>query len=100
METLQKEKILSFFFEKSIALKALGVVQIGLFGSYATEEFNEHSDVDILVEFNPSQKNFKNYIDLKLMLEDAFHKKIDLVIKDRIKPRIREKILSETIYAA
>ena len=39
-------------------------------------------------------------MDLKIFLEDNFNRKIDLVIKDSIKNRIKDQILSETIYAA
>lgn len=37
---------------------------------------------------------------LKILLEDMFLRKIDLVIKERIKSGIKEQILKETIYAA
>ncbi|EMY78682.1 hypothetical protein LEP1GSC060_0578 [Leptospira weilii serovar Ranarum str. ICFT] len=37
---------------------------------------------------------------LKILLEDMFSKKMDPVSKERIKPRIKEQILKETIYAA
>ncbi len=36
-------------------------------------------------------------MDLKIFLEDLFGKKIDLAIKDTLKPQIRQKILEESI---
>jgi predicted nucleotidyltransferase len=37
-------------------------------------------------------------MDLKFYLEDLFGRKVDLVMKDAIKRRLREPILSEVIY--
>ncbi len=56
-----------------------------------------NSDLDLLVEFQ-GDLTFDKYMDLKFFLEDLFDKKIDLVIRDDIKPQIREKVLGETIY--
>ncbi len=58
---------------------------------------SEASDMDFLVEFE--RATFDNYFDLKFFLEGLFGRKVDLVIKDNIKPRIRSTILQETVYA-
>jgi predicted nucleotidyltransferase len=78
-------------------LKKLGVRSLGLFGSAARGEATEGSDLDFLVEFE--KKTFDAYMDLKDFLEELFGCKVDLVMKDAIKPRLREPILKETIYA-
>jgi predicted nucleotidyltransferase len=39
-------------------------------------------------------------MDLKLFLEDLLGRKVDLVLSDDIKPRLKEKILAEVIDAA
>ncbi len=39
-------------------------------------------------------------MNLKFLLEDLFERKIDLVIKEDIKPQIRERILEETVYVS
>jgi len=70
---------------------------LGIFGSYARGEQTEASDMDFLVEFE--RATFDNYFDLKFFLEDLFGRKVDLVFKDTIKPRIRSTILEETVYA-
>lgn len=100
MSSLSKSQILSQLTTNIDSLKQFGVLHIGLFGSFARNESNSESDIDILVEFLPDQKNFRNYMGLKIYLEDTFHRKIDLVIKERIKIRIKDQILSKTIYAA
>jgi hypothetical protein len=39
-------------------------------------------------------------MDLKEFLEELFHCPVDLVLIDAIKPRLRENILGEAIYAS
>jgi uncharacterized protein len=50
-----------------------------LFGSYARAEAEHDSDVDILVELDYSQHIGLGFVKMKLDIEDALHKKIDLV---------------------
>ena len=78
-------------------LRALGVLKLGLFGSYARGESKETSDLDFLVELE--HETFDSYINLKAFLEDLFGVEVDLVLVDAIKPRLKETILGETIYA-
>jgi predicted nucleotidyltransferase len=76
-----------------------GVERIGIFGSFVRGEEKPESDVDVLVEFREDGKTFDHYMDLKFYLEDLFGRKVDLVMKDAIKRRLREPIHSEVIYA-
>jgi len=73
-----------------------GVRRIGLFGSCLREEATEDSDVDVLVEFD--EVTFDNYMDVKFFLEDHLGRGVDLVIAESIKPRLRDRILSEVEY--
>src|SRR3954469_6692304 len=82
------------------ALHAFGARRLGLFGSWARGEAKETSDLDFLVEFEPGRKTFDSYMDLKLFLQDLFGRPVDLVITEGIKPRLRENILREVVYAA
>jgi hypothetical protein len=76
-----------------------GVERIGIFGSFVRGEEKPESDVDVLVEFRKREETFDHYMDLKFYLEDLFGRKVDLVMKDAIKRRLREPILSEVVYA-
>jgi predicted nucleotidyltransferase len=58
----------------------------------------EGSDLDVLVEF--SEKTLDNYFGLKFFLEDLFGRKVDLVIAEAVKPRLKPYILAEVEYAA
>jgi len=66
--------------------KRYPISELGLFGSYARGDFNEKSDIDILVDFNKRIDGF-DYIRLAHELEDAFNYKIDLVSRKGIKEK-------------
>ena len=74
------------------------IVELGLFGSYVRGTQKRSSDVDILVSFAHGHKDFFNYVRCKHFLENLLSAKVDLVIKDALKPRLRGKILDEVEY--
>ncbi len=94
-----KTEILTKIRQHADDIKAYRVKKVGLFGSFARANQNIASDIDILVEFDAKGKTFDNYMDLKFYLERLFHRKVDLVIKDALKARIKNQILAETKYA-
>ncbi len=89
-ETLRKHK--------PLLTKKFKVGKIGVFGSYIRGEESKSSDVDILVEFK-EPVGFFEFIDLEKYLEKLIGKKIDLVSKKALKPRIGQHILKEVVYA-
>jgi predicted nucleotidyltransferase len=64
--------------------KRYPISELGLFGSYARGDFNEQSDIDILVDFSSRIDGF-DYIRLAHELEDVFNFKIDLVSRGGIR---------------
>ena len=74
------------------------VNDIGIFGSCVKGTLKKNSDIDVLVSFNHGCKDLFNYMRLKRHLEELLGRKVDLVIKEAVKPRIREGILSEVRY--
>ena len=76
-----------------------GVARIGIFGSVARGEETPASDIDVLVEFREGEETFDHFMDLKFYLEDLLGRKTDLVIADTLKPRIRDAVLGEVVYA-
>jgi predicted nucleotidyltransferase len=95
----QKDEILQTLIRHKDAIRALGARRLGLFGSQVRGEASSHSDLDFLVEFEPGAKTFDGYMDLKEFLEELFGRKVDLVVSEGLKPRLREGILRETVYA-
>ena len=77
-------------------LKDAGVTRSSLFGSYVRGEQKEDSDVDLLVDF-PKGLSLFDVAEIKYKLEDALGKKVDLVDYGRIKPRLKQYILSREV---
>ena len=72
------------------------VKEVGLFGSFVREDQAEGSDVDILVEFD-SPIGFFKFLELEEFLGERLGRKVDLVSKKGLKPRIGRRILQEVV---
>jgi predicted nucleotidyltransferase len=84
-----KEKILPIFEKR-------GVLKAGLFGSYVRNAQRKNSDVDILVELDDCL-SLLDVSSIKIELEEALDKEVDLVEYDTIKPELKESILNEEV---
>jgi hypothetical protein len=78
-------------------LRGLGAKSLAVFGSIARGEGSSSSDIDLLVELQP--KTFDSYMDVKLFLERILGSKVDLVLADALKPRLRSAILADAVHA-
>jgi len=92
----KREEVMKILQEKQGVIQNYGVRSLSLFGSFIRREENETSDLDFLVEFE--KNSFDAYMDLKIFLEELFGCKVDLVLADSIKPRLRETILKEAVH--
>jgi uncharacterized protein len=77
-------------------LKKNKVKKAALFGSMARQEFNDKSDIDILVELDDSC-SLLDFIGIKIDLEDAFHRKVDLVEYKCVREELKKYIFSDPI---
>lgn len=79
------------------------VKNLTVFGSAISDNFNENSDVDFLIELDSAQNGIKRYINVKFELEKLFDRPVDLVMPKAIKNnRMKNYIFSnkKEIYAA
>src|SRR3990167_4406210 len=72
------------------------VKTIGIFGSYVRVKQKKKSDVDILVEFE-EVPGLLTFLEIENFLSDILNIKVDLVMKDALKPVIGKHILEEVI---
>jgi len=72
------------------------VESLGIFGSYVRHQQNPDSDLDLLVTFREAPGLLK-FLELENYLSDVLGIKVDLVMKNALKPRIGARILNEVI---
>ena len=70
------------------------VKSLEVFGSFLRGEEKEDSDLDLLVTFSETPSLF-GFVGLENYLSDLLGVKVDLVMKDSLKPNIGERILAE-----
>jgi len=81
---------------KPVLADQFHVSKIGYFGSFATDEQNDNSDLDLLVEF--SQPIGWEFFTLERFLEQSLGLKIELVTRNALKERIKDSILNQVRY--
>jgi uncharacterized protein len=76
-------------------IRRLGVRRLALFGSVLRNEARPDSDVDVLVEFIPSEKTFDRFMALADLLEEALGHRVEVVTTEALSPYIGPHILAE-----
>lgn len=72
------------------------VVHMAVFGSTARDEATVHSDVDLLVEFEPDAGvGLFTFVRLQDFLSDVMDCRIDLATAGALRPEMRDQILAE-----
>lgn len=69
---------------------------LGFFGSVVREDFTEHSDIDIIVEFN--RPVGMEFIELADRLEEILQRKVDLVSRKGLRDNRFDFIKNEIRY--
>ena len=79
------------------------VKSLGAFGSALSDDFNENSDIDFLIELDSAKNGIVRYMNVKFELETLLKYPVDLVMPKAINNnRIKNYILSDVrnLYAA
>jgi predicted nucleotidyltransferase len=96
-----KESLLERISGHRSQIRAFGVKELGLFGSFARDtSINEQSDVDLLVEFEPDKKSFDNFMDLSFYLEELLGRKVEIVTPQSLSKYIGPHILKQVQHVA
>jgi predicted nucleotidyltransferase len=75
-----------------------GIEEIALFGSLTRDDFKPDSDIDIVIELNNNKNiGMLGFARIKFYLESILQKEVDLVIKNGLKPLIKDNILKQMI---
>ena len=95
----RKKDLFTLLAKHQEQLKQFGVKRWGVFGSFARDQQNARSDVDILVELEQGKKSFDNFMHLAFFLEEQVGRRVELVTPESLSPHIGPHILREVEYA-
>jgi predicted nucleotidyltransferase len=97
MPTLDAEQYRAILHRELPALAArYGVASLGLFGSFVRRENGPDSDLDVLVSFVDPPGLF-GFVELENHLSDLLSVKVDLVMRDALKPHLGQRVLAEVV---
>ena len=82
--------------QKPLLAERYGVESLDVFGSYVRGEQKSGSDLDVLVTFR-EDPSLLTFIRIENDLSDALGVKVDLVMKDALKPAIGRSALREAV---
>lgn len=93
-----KQQILSLIADNKQAFNSYGASRVGLFGSFVRGDQTDNSDVDLLIEFKPGQKNYRNLLGTAELAESLVGRKVGLVTIASMSPFIAPYIKKEVEY--
>lgn len=79
-------------------LEAYHVRSVFLFGSFARDEGTDASDIDLLVEFDDAPSLFE-FVRLRRALTSVLGRRVDLVTREALAPRLSRQVLAEAVRA-
>jgi predicted nucleotidyltransferase len=82
---------------KSLVKEKYQISELGIFGDYVRGEVKENSQVNILIDYT-EPPSLLDLVDMEYYLSDLLKVKADVISKNGLKGKRRERILSEVIY--
>jgi uncharacterized protein len=94
-----REEVQRRLSEQRAELTSLSVRSLHVFGSVARGDSAPDSDVDLLVDFDRPIGLF-HFFRVQQQLERILGSRVDLVMREAVKPQLRDRILREAVRAA
>ncbi len=95
---MTREEVQRRLSEHRRELAEAGVRSLDIFGSVARGEATAGSDVDLLVDFDRPIGLF-HFFRVQRQLEQILGCGVDLVMRDAVKPQLRDRIFREAVRA-
>jgi uncharacterized protein len=94
-----REDILTYLTQSHGDLTArYSLERIAVIGSIARGDYDDHSDVDIVVRFRPGTQHIRHLKkDLRNHLEDALDRQVQIISEKYIKPYYRSQVMQEAV---
>ncbi len=96
--TINKQEIITILQEyKALHAKRYRIEAMGVFGSAARDDFQEASDVDVVLRI--SEPDLFILAGIKNDLEEKFHRQVDLITyRENMNKFLKQRIDSEALY--
>lgn len=98
MSIMNLDEIFSIILEHKEAISKYGIRRVGVFGSVVRGEATDRSDIDLLVEFDPKQKTYRNFWHSSELLERLLDRRVDLITPQALSPFIKPRVEQEVKY--
>lgn len=92
-----KAQLLEALTAERSRLRAFGVADLRIFGSFARDEAKPDSDLDILVSFQPGRKSYDALLDLSECLEEITGRPVELLTREGLSSHLGPLILRESV---
>lgn len=79
-------------------LRTFGLKRVGIFGSVVRGETKPTSDIDLLLDFDPEKKTYRNFFSASSFLEDLLKRPVDTVTPQALSPYIAPKVYQDITY--
>ena len=92
-----REEVLGLLrMHKKTLAQRFGVVEVKLYGSFARNQVEDDSDVDVLVRFD-APPDWRRYFGAQAYLEDLLGRPVDMAIDQELRAEIRPYVERELI---
>lgn len=97
---MKRDQVIEKLRQSEQALRARGVAHAALFGSLARGDTDSQNDIDIMVEFDPAAEvTMYGYAGVKNYIAELFEASVDVVDRQAMKPRVRQRAAQDALYA-
>lgn len=79
-------------------LRAFGIRRVGIFGSTALGTATPKSDIDLLLDFDPQKKTYRNFLGGTTLLESILDRPVDPVTPQALSPHIKPSVERTVTY--
>ncbi len=98
--SMKRDEIIRTLKEREADLRAHGVTHAALFCSVARDEQRPDSDIDILVDLDPTiVATMFDYAGVKDYVASLFQGSVDVIDREALKPRLRPHAAADAIHA-
>jgi predicted nucleotidyltransferase len=97
---MKLDEVLALLRSAEYELRARGVRHAGVFGSTARGDNRPDSDVDVLVDFEPTAHvTIYDYVSIRNDIAKLLRQSVDVIDSKGLKPHLREPVTRDLVYA-